>query len=91
MELQQAALLFEKANASLRASKEIVKLTEEGLTRQGGKLDETWQEMLNYSTKKVRVAHSFGGRERRTTGHIVWNGSHVVHFSNSLARDTLRV
>ncbi|XP_055338890.1 SH3 domain-binding protein 5-like [Paramacrobiotus metropolitanus] len=52
-ELQHAALLFEKSNAGLKASKEIVKLTEEGLVRQGGKLDETWQEMLNYATKKV--------------------------------------
>ncbi|OQV15569.1 putative SH3 domain-binding protein 5-like [Hypsibius exemplaris] len=72
-ELQQAALLFEKANASLKASKEIVKLTEEGLTRQGGKLDETWQEMLNYSTKKV--AQCEGDVRLRQRDH--WQASKV--------------
>lgn len=74
MELQQAALLFEKANASLRASKEIVKLTEEGLTRQGGKLDETWQEMLNYSTKKVLQCE----QDLRVRQRDHWQASKVV-------------
>ena len=53
---QDAAVLYERATSHHQAAKELVALAEEGLTSQGHAFDQSWQEMLNHSTEKVRGA-----------------------------------
>lgn len=53
-ETQKAALRFERASSAHTAAKEMVKLSEEGLCKEGRTFDPAWQEMLNHATMKVR-------------------------------------
>ncbi len=53
LETQKAALKFERATSSHTAAKEMVRLAEEGLQKEGKIFDSAWQEMLNHSTIRV--------------------------------------
>jgi len=53
LETQKAALKFERATSSHMAAKEMVRLAEEGLQKDGKIFDSAWQEMLNHSTIRV--------------------------------------
>ena len=52
-ETQKAALRYERASSSHMAAKEMVRLAEEGLEKEGNILDNSWQEVLNHSTIRV--------------------------------------
>ncbi|CAG2116840.1 unnamed protein product, partial [Medioppia subpectinata] len=53
VETQRAALRFERATSSHIVAKEMVRLAEEGLQKEGTVLDDSWQEVLNHSTSRV--------------------------------------
>ena len=52
-ETQKAALRYERASSFHMAAKEMVRLAEEGLEKEGNIFDNSWQEVLNHSTIRV--------------------------------------
>lgn len=52
-ETQKAALRFERTTSAHLAAKEMVRLAEDGLQKEGRIFDPAWQEMLNHSTTRV--------------------------------------
>lgn len=55
-ETQKAAVRFERAVSAHLAAKEMVSLSEEGLSEKGRIFDPAWQEMLNHATSRVNAA-----------------------------------
>ena len=55
-ETQKAAVRYERAVSAHLAAKEMVSLSEEGLSEEGRIFDPAWQEMLNHATARVNAA-----------------------------------
>ncbi|CAG2167485.1 unnamed protein product [Oppiella nova] len=94
LETQRAALRFERATSSHMAAKEMVRLAEEGLQKDGNVLDPSWQEVLNHSTIRVNdcerervseqlhhqnISHQYNNSEQLRVAKAKLNYSKALH------------
>jgi hypothetical protein len=89
-ETQKAAVRFERAVSAHLAAKEMVSLSEEGLSEEGRIFDPAWQEMLNHATCRVNAAEeerSSSEYEHQRTSKAYNEAETIVsHLASKLKR-----